>query len=87
MKKIRIVISYEWKERLLDLFKILVIVFAMWSIWLVSKYINSQFHMVVIIIFQGFIVFAVWVFGEYTRKRDDKVRELEDRLHELKQEV
>lgn len=77
-------LSYAWKDRILELFKILVIVFSVWTCWLTANYVTSIEHRNIIIGFQIFIIFAVWMFGEYNRKRDDVVKDLERGLEELK---
>lgn len=73
-----------WKERMVQWSRDLVIVFAMWCIWLVSVYMPDLGQKNVIRVFLGLIIAIIILLGEHYRSVDYAVRDLEKELIDLK---
>lgn len=70
-------LSPIWKERIIYWCRDLMIVFGMWSIWLVRVYMPDVPQKTVVTVFIGIIIAITILLGEYYRVIDYTVRELE----------
>ena len=77
-------ISPIWKERIIYWCRDLIIVFSMWSIWLVRVYMPSIAQTNVVTGFLITIITITILLGEYYRVVDYTVRELDNELNRLK---
>lgn len=77
-------ISPIWKERVIYWCRDLIIVFAMWSIWLTRVYMPDIAQRNVVTVFMAIIIAITILLGEYYRVIDYTVRGLENDLERLK---
>ena len=84
---ININLSYEWKDRILDLLRFVAVSFMWWVILLVVNHLRyDPFTRNLIIVFMGINIFIMWLMGEYARTTSHSVYELERELKILNKE-
>ncbi|GAG82492.1 unnamed protein product [marine sediment metagenome] len=80
-------LSYEWKDRILDLLRFAAVSFMWWVILLSVNHLRHEpFTRNLIIVFMGISIFIMWLMGEYARTSSHKVYEFERELNRLKKE-
>jgi len=77
-------VSAIWKERIIYWCRDLVIVFAMWSIWLTRVYMPNIAQRNVVTVFLAIIIAITILLGEYCRVVDYTIRELENKRDRIK---
>lgn len=73
-----------WKDRIVSWMRDLIIVFGMWSIWLISVYMEYAMYKYIVMSFIGIIIGIIILLGEHYRAVDYKVREYELELKRIK---
>lgn len=73
-----------WKERIISWLRDLIIVFGMWSIWLISVYMDYVKYKYIVMTFIGIIIGIIILLGEHYRAVDYKIREYEREYKRLK---
>jgi len=74
-------ISGHWKQKIMGWARDLIIVFAMWSIWLTDVYMAESFQQLVVRIFLIAVIAITILMREY---QDYTIYHLEEELQELK---
>jgi hypothetical protein len=77
-------ISPIWKERIVYWCRDLVIVFGMWSIWLINVYMPDIAQKIAVTVFIALIIAFTIVLGEYYRVVDYTIRSLEEERDRIK---
>ena len=85
MVEIKASISPIWKDRILDLIRIVNILLSFYSIWLVNSGNEAKYNIPLIItIFMIVNIFLTILLGEHMRSLDPKLVELEKEYQQIK---
>ena len=85
MTELKLNVSRIWKDRLLDLIRILSIILAFWTIWLERSGDRMIYNIEdIITIFMALNIFFTILLGEYNRVQDYKLENFEDELERIK---
>ena len=85
MTELKLNLSRIWKDRILDLIRILSIILAFWTIWLERSGDRTIYNIEdIITIFMAFNIFFTILLGEYNRIQDYKIETFEDELNRIK---
>ena len=85
MTELKLNLTRIWKDRLLDLIRILSIILAFWTIWLERSGDRTIYNIEdIITIFMAFNILFTILLGEYNRVQDYKLENFEDELERIK---